>query len=107
MLRRLDCVLEASKDAVIKHHKQLKRANRQKTASPKFTTPRPSKNGLKFQLAFFQQSEFTFQSLLGDPDKLAANLANYMAGFSSRAHARIIESSEFEEEINGRSQPPV
>ena len=24
VLRRLDCVLEASKDAVIKHHKQLK-----------------------------------------------------------------------------------
>jgi type I restriction enzyme M protein len=43
-------------------------------------------------------SGFTFDKLLGDPDKLAANLGNYIAGFSSRAR-RIIEKFKFEEEI--------
>ena len=52
----------------------------------------------KFKLTFYNTSEFTFQKLLGDPDKLAANLLNYMAGFSSRARA-IIEKFKFGEEI--------
>ena len=52
----------------------------------------------KFKLAFHNTSEFTFEKLLGDPDKLAANLGNYIAGFSSRAR-KIIEKFKFEEEI--------
>ena len=98
VLRRLDCVLEASKDAVIKHHKQLKEQT-DKDGKPKYDAETIEKMVFhKFKLAFFNTSEFTFQSLLGDPDKLAANLANYMAGFSSRAR-KIIEKFKFEEEI--------
>ena len=98
LLRRLDCVLEASKDAVIKHHKQLKEQT-DKDGKPKYDAETIEKMVFhKFKLAFFNTSEFTFQSLLGDPDKLAANLANYMAGFSSRAR-KIIEKFKFEEEI--------
>jgi len=51
-----------------------------------------------FKLNFFNTSEFTFSKMLGDPDKLAANLRNYMAGFSSKAR-KIIEKFKFEEEI--------
>ena len=39
VLRRLDCVLEASKDAVIKHHKQLKEQT-DKDGKPKYDTER-------------------------------------------------------------------
>lgn len=99
VLRRLDCVLEASKDAVIKYHKQLK-AQTDKDDKPKYDTETIEKMvNHKFDLAFFNTSEFTFQTLLGDPDKLVANLANYMAGFSTRAR-KIIEKFKFEEEID-------
>lgn len=99
VLRRLDCVLEASKDAVIKYHRQLK-AQADKDGKPKYDTETIEKMVFhKFELAFFNTSEFTFQTLLGDPDKLAANLTNYMAGFSTRAR-KIIEKFKFEEEID-------
>ncbi len=99
VLRRLDCVLEASKDAVIKYHKQLKEQI-DKDGKPKYDTETIEKMvNHKFDLAFFNTSEFTFQTLLGDPDKLAANLTNYMAGFSTRAR-KIIEKFKFEEEID-------
>ena len=99
VLRRLDCVLEASKDAVIKYHKQLKEQT-DKDGKPKHNTETIEKMvNHKFDLAFFNTSEFTFQTLLGDPDKLVANLANYMAGFSTRAR-KIIEKFKFEEEID-------
>ncbi len=98
VLRRLDCVLEATKDDVIQYHKQVK-GQTGKDGKPKYDTETIEKMVFhKFKLSFFNTSEFTFQTLLGDPDKLAANLANYMAGFSSRAR-KIIEKFKFEEEL--------
>lgn len=92
VLRRLDCVLESTKDKVIAMHKKLK-------AEGKYDAEAIEKIiNQKFKLNFHNTSEFTFQKLLGDPDKLAANLRNYMAGFSARAR-KIIEKFKFEEEI--------
>lgn len=92
VLRRLDCVLESTKDNVIAMHKKLK-------AEAKYDAEAIEKIiNQKFKLNFHNTSEFTFQKLLGDPDKLAANLRNYMAGFSARAR-KIIEKFKFEEEI--------
>lgn len=92
VLRRLDCVLEKTKDDVIALHKKLK-------ADGKYDADTIEKMiNRKFDLSFHNTSEFTFQNLLGDPDKLAANLNNFMAGFSSRAR-KIIEKFKFEEEI--------
>ncbi|HFQ82131.1 MAG TPA: SAM-dependent DNA methyltransferase [Desulfobacterales bacterium] len=92
VLRRLDCVLEGTKDNVIAMHRKLK-------ADGKYNDETIEKMiNRKFNLPFHNTSEFTFQKLLGDPDKLAANLANFMAGFSARAR-RIIEKFKFEEEI--------
>jgi type I restriction enzyme M protein len=92
VLRRLDCVLEGSKDKVIALHKQLK-------AEGKYDAEAIEKIiNQKFKLPFHNTSEFTFQKLIGDPDKLTANLTNFMAGFSSRAR-KIIEKFKFEEEI--------
>jgi type I restriction enzyme M protein len=92
VLRRLDCVLEGSKDAVLAYHHSLK-------ATGKFEADAiETMVNHKFKLTFHNTSDFTFNKLLGDPDKLASNLANFMAGFSSRAR-KIIEKFKFEEEI--------
>ncbi len=92
VLRRLDCVLESTKDKVIALHKKLK-------AEKKYDAEAIEKIiNKKFKLTFHNTSKFTFETLLGDPDKLAANLGNYIAGFSSRAR-KIIEKFKFDEEI--------
>ena len=92
VLRRLDCVLESTKEKVIAMHRKLK-------AEGKFDDEAiESIINNKLKLTFHNTSEFTIRKLLGDPDKLAANLTNYMAGFSSRAR-KIIEKFKFEEEI--------
>lgn len=92
VLRRLDCVLEGTKDAVIAMHKKLKADGKSDDDAIEKTINH------KFRLSFHNTSDFTFQKLLGDPDKLTSNLANFMAGFSSRAR-KIIEKFKFEEEI--------
>jgi type I restriction enzyme M protein len=92
VLRRLDCVLEGTKDKVIAYHQKLKAEGKHSADTIETMVNH------KFKLNFHNTSEFTFNSLLGDPDKLAANLVNFMAGFSSRAR-KIIEKFKFEEEI--------
>ena len=91
VLRRLDCMLEGSKDKVLAHYKKLKAEGKDEETIEKVIAH-------KFGLPIFNISEFTFQKLLGDPEKLAANLRNFMAGFSGRAR-RIIEKFKFDEEI--------
>jgi type I restriction enzyme M protein len=92
VLRRLDCVLESSKDQVIEYHRKLK-------ADGKYDADTiETMINHRFKLNFHNTSEFTFQNLLGDADKLAANLNNYIAGFSARAR-KIIEKFKFDEEI--------
>ncbi len=91
VLRRLDCVLEESKDKVVAMYKKLKAEKKDIETIEKVIMH-------KFKVPFFNTSEFTFQTLLGDPDKLANNLNNYIAGFSSRAR-KIIEKFKFDEEI--------
>lgn len=92
VLRRLDCVLESTKDDVIAMHKKLK-------AEGKYDDEAIEKIiNQKFRLTFHNTSEFTFQKLLGDADKLAANLEKFIAGFSTRAR-KIIEKFKFDEEI--------
>ncbi|MES2923877.1 MAG: class I SAM-dependent DNA methyltransferase [Verrucomicrobiota bacterium] len=101
VLRRLDCVLEKSKDQVIAMHKELKAETKIKDGEkvPKHDAETIEKIiNQKFKLTFHNTSEFTFQKLLGDPDKLPSNLLNFMAGFSSRAR-KIIEKFKFQEEI--------
>jgi type I restriction enzyme M protein len=93
VLRRLDCVLESSKDNVVAHYKKLKDEGKYDVETIEKMINR------KFDLSFHNTSEFTFQKLLGDADKLGANLRNYIAGFSAQAR-KIIEKFKFEEEID-------
>lgn len=102
VLRRLDCVLEPTKDAVIEMHKKLSaetKVNAEGETVPKFDAASIEKRICgKFGVSFFNTSEFTFQKLLGDADNIAPNMLRYMAGFSSKAR-KIIEKFKFDEEI--------
>src|SRR5579859_1496569 len=89
VLRRLDCVLEPTKQKVLDKHAALK------------TGPikdfEPILNRVARQ-AFHNTSKLDFQKLKGDPDKIAQNLAHYIKSFSSKAR-QIFEFFEFEKEI--------
>ena len=89
VLRRLDCVLEPTKDEVIKMYKSLEYS--------KITNHELILNRVAGQ-SFHNTSRFTFQKLKWDPDNIAANLTQYIKSFSN--HAReIIEHFGFEEHI--------
>ncbi|HEX9024756.1 MAG TPA: N-6 DNA methylase [Geobacteraceae bacterium] len=89
VLRRLDCVLEATKDAVLKEHAL------QKGKPEKFVGARLNKiTGYQFH----NTSKYTFKKLIGDPDNIAKNLLNYIKGFSENAR-KIFEFYKFEQEI--------
>lgn len=91
VLRRLDCVLQASKKEVLAEYEALKAKELSDDVIEK-TINR------KFKLNFHNTSRFTFANLLDDPSKLAANLVNYMAGYSNKAR-KIIDHFKFAEEI--------
>jgi type I restriction enzyme M protein len=92
VLRRLDCVLEDSKTDVITEYKSLKSQDKHNDETIEMIINK------KFGFNFHNTSEFTFKSLLNDPDKLAANLNKYIASFSVRAR-KILEKFKFDEEI--------
>ena len=89
VLRRLDCVLEATKEEVLKKHQQLKQMNIQNL------------DPILNQVAgynFHNHSAYTFDKLIADPNNLASNLRNYINGFSEDAR-EIIEQFEFDNQI--------
>jgi type I restriction enzyme M protein len=89
VLRRLDCVLEPTKEEVIKEYKSRQ--------DGKITNIEPILDRVAGQ-SFYNTSRFTFEKLKGDPDHIAANLTQYIKSFSK--HARdIIEHFGFEEHI--------
>ena len=89
VLRRLDCVLEPTKDAVLARLKTLE--------GGKVKNLEPILNKVTGQ-SFHNTSRFTFQKLIGEPDNIAANLTQYIKGFSSRARD-IIDHFGFEDHI--------
>lgn len=89
VLRRLDCILEPTKENV------LQRLNNLKGGPVKDLEP--ILNRVAGQ-AFHNTSKFDFQSLKGDPNNIAANLTHYIKSFSAKAR-EIIEYFSFEEHI--------
>src|SRR4030066_1373623 len=89
VLRRLDCVLESTKNAVLAKLKSLE--------GGKVQNVEPILNKVAGQ-SFHNTSRFTFEKLRGEPENIAANLTNYIKGFSTRAR-EIIEHFGFEEHI--------
>ena len=90
VLRRLDCVLEPTKEAVLDKLKKLE--------GGQVTNLEPILNRVAKQ-TFHNTSRFTFEKLKGDPNNIAANLTQYIKGFSSRAR-EILEHFGFEEHID-------
>ncbi|HNS42801.1 MAG TPA: class I SAM-dependent DNA methyltransferase, partial [Taishania sp.] len=89
VLRRLDCVLDATKAKVLKEYEQMKSSNIQ-NLDPILNRAA----GLKFH----NHSAFDFNKLIADPNNIAANLRNYINGFSEEAR-EIIEQFEFDNQI--------
>lgn len=89
ILRRLDCVLEPTKEKVLQKLNSLK--------GGKLKNVEPILNKVAGQ-RFHNTSRFTFERLKGDPNHVAMNLTNYIKGFSGRAK-EIIEHFGFEEHI--------
>jgi type I restriction enzyme M protein len=89
VLRRLDCVLEPTKEDVLKKYEQLQ--------GGQIKNLEPLLNKVAGQ-NFHNTSKFSFEKLKGDPQNVGANLTNYIKGFSGKAR-EIFEHFGFEEQI--------
>jgi type I restriction enzyme M protein len=87
VLRRLDCVLEPTKDEVLKQAKGLK-PEAADILLPKVTG-----------VPFYNTSPLDFRRLLGDPNHIATGLRSYINGFSVEAR-ETFESYKFDDEID-------
>ena len=89
VIRRFDCILAPTKDAVLKKHNAISsnmpmRDNFLKKASG---------------YQFYNTSKYTFETLLDDANNIEANFKNYLNGFSDNVK-NIIEKFEFDDEID-------
>jgi len=89
VLRRLDCVLEPTKAAVLDKYKFV--------IASKIQNIDPILNKVS-GYNFHNRSQFTFDKLIADPNNIAVNLIEYINGFSVDAR-EIIEQFEFENQI--------
>jgi type I restriction enzyme M protein len=87
VLRRLDCVLEPTKAAVLKEAKELK------TEAADIVLPKVT------GVPFYNTSPLDFQKLLGDPNHIASGLRSYINGFSVEAR-ETFESYKFDDQID-------
>jgi type I restriction enzyme M protein len=95
VLRRLDCVLEPTKAAVLAEHKRLLAANTSENAIPRLLTRVVDKNRKQ---PLYNVSPYTFQTLLGDSENIAPNLVSYINGFSATVR-QIFEKFKFGEQL--------
>ena len=87
VIRRFDCILADTKDAVLEKFKTVKNLPMRdvllRNASGK---------------AFYNTSKFTFERLLDDPDNIEANFRDYLNGFSENVQD-ILEKFKFDGQI--------
>ncbi|WP_284723225.1 type I restriction-modification system subunit M [Methylophaga thalassica] len=91
VLRRLDCVLEATKDDVLAKQASLPE-NIDHTMSETMLNMAAKQN-------FHNTSSYTFQKLLDDPDNIAANLNLFINSFSDDAREIFIDRFKLPEQI--------
>ena len=105
VLRRLDCVLEPTKEKVLEKAKALPARADEKMKELMLW------QAVGRGMTFYNTSRFVFQpteaakgkkfaSLLADQDQIAANLGNYTAGFSSNAREIFLDKFKFNDQIN-------
>ena len=90
VLRRLDCVLEPTKQKVLDYLPKIQSTNVQNVDPVLNKVARHN---------FHNRSKYNFEKLIADPDNIAANLRNYINGFSENAR-EIIEYFEFDKHID-------
>ena len=95
VLRRLDCVLEPTKDAVLKKREELEAKQIPEAAweSRLGKAADPNRNH-----PLYNTSPYTFVRLLEDADNIAPNLVSYINEFSPTAK-RIFERFNFSDQI--------
>ena len=93
VLRRLDCVLEATKPKVLEVAAKL----------PEYLENRAPILMHAAGESFYNTSKHTFKTLLADPENVAGNLRNYIAGFSESARD-IIDKFNFDTQIDRLDQ---
>ena len=89
ILRRLDCVLEPTKQAVLDEAKK-----RGEAPSAAVFLKKASEQ------SFYNTSAFTLKALMGDPAGIKANLLDYIRGFSENVRD-IFEKFDFEKQLEG------
>ena len=95
VLRRFDCVLEPTKESVLREHQRLIAAGTPDAAIPRLLTKMVDANRKQ---SLYNTSPYTFQTLLGDSENIAPNLVAYINGYSDTAR-RIFEKFKFGEQI--------
>ncbi len=90
VLRRFDCVLAPTKDAVLRKYEQYK----DRYSGEALDKVLNKAAGQRFH----NRSPLTFEKLKGDPDNIEKHLVSYIKGFSSNVR-RIFEYFKFEDEI--------
>lgn len=99
VLRRLDCLLEPSKEAVLEEIRFQREDAEMADLDP---------HGLREAsgYVFYNTSRFTLKSLLGNPSQLEANLKNYLDGFSDNVK-EIVEKFDLRNQIRKMAQSDV
>lgn len=95
VLRRLDCVLIPTKEKVLAQHMKYEAAAKADENTLK------NREHVLNRLAgykFHNVSAYTFPTLVADPDNVAANLRNFINGFSANGRS-IIEYFSFNDQI--------
>ncbi len=95
VLRRLDCVLKPTKQKVLDFLPKIK--DKSDSAKDLILNNKSGHN-------FHNRSKFDFEKLKDEPDKVAANLRNYINGFSASAR-EIIEYFNFDDQIERMDDP--
>lgn len=95
VLRRLDCVLRPTKGKVLDYLPKIK--DKSDSAKDLILNKIAGHN-------FHNRSRFDFEKLKNEPDKIAANLRNYINGFSASAR-EIIEYFSFDDQIERMDDP--
>jgi type I restriction enzyme M protein len=90
VLRRLDCVLAPTKERVLGKQAELR--------SKKLENLDPQLRKIS-GFAFYNTSRYDFDKLLADAPHLAANLRNYIAGFSQNMR-EVLERFDFDNTIS-------
>ena len=95
VIRRFDCILSDTKDAVLEKYNQVKDLPMRDILL---------RNASGFQ--FYNTSKYTFERLLDDPDNIEANFRDYLNGFSPNVQ-EIIEKFKFDGHITTMAQKNI